>query len=56
MKRVITFKYKLDLPFNIKVRIKVFHISVLKPVLKKVLLKKKIKINTNKDSFNIKEV
>jgi len=36
--------------------IKVFHISLLKPTLKGVPLKKKIKININKDKYNVKEV
>jgi len=36
--------------------IKVFHISLLKPALKGVPLKKKIKIDTNKDKYNIKEI
>ena len=55
-KKVITFNYKLDLPINIKVQIKVFHVLLLKPTLKGVLLKKKIKINTDKDKYNVKEV
>jgi len=38
------------------VRIKVFHISLLEPALKKVPLEKKIKININKDKYNVKEV
>jgi len=38
------------------VRIKVFHISLLKPALKRVLLKKKIKIDVNKDKYNVEEV
>jgi len=38
------------------VRIKVFHILLLKPALKGVPLKKKIKINANKDKYNVKEV
>jgi len=38
------------------VQIKVFHISLLKPALKGVPLKKKIKININKDKYNVKEV
>jgi len=38
------------------VRIKVFYISLLKPALKEVLLEKKIKINTDKDEYNVKEV
>jgi len=36
--------------------IKVFYILLLEPALKGVLLEKKIKINTNKDKYNIKEV
>jgi len=36
--------------------IKVFHISLLKPALKGVPLEKKIKINTNKDKYDVKEV
>jgi len=38
------------------VQIKVFHVLLLKPTLKGVLLKKKIKINTDKDKYNVKEV
>jgi len=38
------------------VQIKVFYILLLKPALKGVPLKKKIKIDTNKDKYNIKEV
>jgi len=38
------------------VRIKVFHISLLKPALKGVPLEKKIEINANEDKYNIKEV
>ena len=36
--------------------IKVFHISLLEPTLKGVPLKKKIKVNINKDKYNVKEV
>jgi len=36
--------------------IKVFHILLLKPALKGVPLKKKIKVNANKDKYDIKEV
>ena len=36
--------------------IKVFHISLLKPTLKGVPLEKKIKINANKDKYDVKEV
>jgi len=38
------------------VQIKVFYILLLKPTLKGVPLKKKIKINVNKDKYNVKEV
>jgi len=38
------------------VRIKVFHVLLLEPTLKGVPLKKKIKININKDKYNVKEV
>jgi len=38
------------------VRIKVFHISLLKPALKGVPLEKKIKVDTNKDKYDVKEV
>jgi len=38
------------------VQIKVFHVSLLEPALKGVPLEKKIKINTNKDKYNVKEV
>jgi len=55
-KKVTTFNYKLNLPANIKVRIKVFHISLLEPALKGVPLEKKIKINANKDKYDVKEV
>jgi len=38
------------------VQIKVFHISLLKPALKEVPLEKKIKIDINKDKYNVKEI
>jgi len=38
------------------VQIKVFHISLLKLALKGVLLEKKIKVDINKDKYNVKEV
>ena len=37
-------------------RTKVFHILLLKPALKGVPLEKKIKINADKDKYNVKEV
>jgi len=36
--------------------IKVFYILLLKPALKGVLLEKKIKIDTDKDKYDVKEV
>jgi len=38
------------------VRTKVFHILFLKPALKGVPLEKKIKINADKDKYDVKEV
>jgi len=38
------------------VQIKVFYILLLKPALKGVPLEKKIKIDTNKDKYDVKEV
>jgi len=38
------------------VQIKVFHILLLEPALKGVPLEKKIKIDTNEDEYNVKEV
>jgi len=38
------------------VQIKVFHVLLLKPALKGVLLEKKIKIDINKDKYNVKKV
>ena len=37
-------------------QIKVFYILLLKPALKGVLLEKKIKIDANKDKYDVKEV
>lgn len=54
-KKVLTLNYKLNLPSTIRLRSKVFHISLLKPALKKA------KLNTftkalNNEKFDIKEV
>jgi len=38
------------------VQTKVFHVLLLKPALKGVPLEKKIKINADKDKYNVKEV
>jgi hypothetical protein len=53
---VATFNYKLNLLITIKVKIKVFYISLLKPALKGVLLKKKLKVKAEEEDFNIDEV
>ena len=37
-------------------QIEVFHILLLKPALKEVPLEKMIKVNINKDKYNVKEV
>ena len=37
-------------------RTKVFHISLLEPALKGVPLEKKIKVDADKDKYNVKEV
>jgi len=38
------------------VRIKVFYILLLEPVLKGVPLEKKIKVDADKDEYDVKEV
>jgi len=38
------------------VQIKVFHILLLEPALKGVPLEKKIKIDTDENEYNVKEV
>jgi hypothetical protein len=53
---VATFNYKLNLPTIIKVRIKVFYILLLKPVLKGILLKKKLEVKVEEEDFNINKV
>jgi len=53
---VVTSNFELDLPVIIKVRTKVFYISLLELVLKKVLLKKKIKIKVDEKEFNVEEI
>jgi hypothetical protein len=39
-----------------KVRTKVFHISLLEPVLKKVLLEKKIEVEADEEEFDVEEI
>jgi len=38
------------------VQIKVFYILLLKPTLKEIPLEKKIKVNADKDKYDVKEV
>jgi len=38
------------------VQIKVFYILLLEPALKGVPLEKKVKVNADKDKYNVKEV
>ena len=40
----------------IKIRTKVFHISLLELAPKKVLFKKKIKVEADEEEFNVKEI
>jgi hypothetical protein len=53
---VATSNYKLDLPIIIKVRIKVFYVLLLKPVLKGVLFKKKLEVKVKEEDFNVDKV
>jgi len=53
---VATSNFELNLLATIKVRIKVFHVSLLELVPKKVLLEKKIKIKVDEEEFNVEEV
>jgi len=55
-KKVATFNYKLDLPVSIKVRIMIFHVLFLKLALKEVPLERKVKVNADKDKYDVKEV
>jgi len=55
-KKVVTSNFELDLLATIKIRTKVFHVSLLELVPKKVLLEKKIKIKVDEEKFNVEEV
>ena len=50
------FTFKLNLPTTIIVRTKVFYISLLKLVPKKVLLEKKVEIIAREEEFNIEKI
>ena len=53
---MVTFNFELDLLATMKVRTKVFYISLLELVPKKVLLKKKIEVKVNEEEFDVEEV
>jgi len=55
-KKVATSNFKLNLPTIMKVRTKVFYVSLLELVPRKVLLEKKIKVEVDEEEFDIKEV
>jgi len=55
-KKVVTSNFELNLPTTIKVRTKVFYVSLLELVPKKVLLKKKIEVEADEEKFDVKEV
>jgi len=56
IRKVVTFNFELDLPVIMKVRIKVFYISLLELALRKVPLEKKIKIEVDEEEFDVKEI
>ena len=56
VRKVVTSNFELDLPTTIKVRTKVFYVSLLEPILKKVLLEKKVEVEVDKDKFNVEEI
>jgi len=54
MKKVVIINYELNLLKSIRAQIKVFHILLLKPALRRVLLKKNLKVEANKEEFKVK--
>ena len=55
-KKVATSNFELDLPTTIKVRTKVFHISLLELAPKKVPLEKEIEVEADKEEFDVEEI
>jgi hypothetical protein len=55
-RKVTTSNYKLDLPTFIKVRIKVFHILLLKPAPKTAPLEEEIEVKADKEEFEVEKV
>lgn len=54
-KKISILNYKLDLPSTIRLRFKMFHISLLKPVLKKAKFNTLAK-TSDSEEFDIKKV
>jgi len=53
---VVTSNFELDLPTTMKVRTKVFYVSLLELALKKVLLEKKVKVEADEEEFDVEEI
>jgi len=56
IRKVATFNFELDLLIIMKVRTKVFHVSLLELAPKKVLLEKKTEVEVDKEEFDVEEV
>jgi len=56
VKKIATSNFELDLPITMKVRTKVFYVSLLELAPKKVLLEKKIEIEVDEEEFDVEEV
>jgi hypothetical protein len=56
VRKVATSNFELNLPATMKVRTKVFYISLLELALKKVLLEKKIEVEVDEEEFDVKEI
>lgn len=56
-KKISTSNYELDLPASIRLRTKVFHISLLKPAPKKAKLETELKASDDEEEeYNVKEI
>jgi hypothetical protein len=55
-RKVATSNFELDLPTTMKVRTKVFHVSLLEPAPRKVPLEKKVEIEADEEEFDVEEV
>jgi hypothetical protein len=56
VRKVVTFNFELNLPTTIKVRTKVFYVSLLELALKKVLLERKVEVEVDEEEFDVEEV